>query len=536
MDEEAMKKGVNKKTKKHVETLSYPIALRTEHNEQIVKLLKIAQKVANQRLRQGYKSETLDELKESKKKAYKVLEPILKVNARKKLSSRLNRGVLEVVGRTLRAINDKRELFRHLLDLGSEPQKWNYKKLIKEKGIFAKAEYVKNIAEQTANFIEKNKSLPSDFIQLQKCPKIRKAMISYAPDDGQAIKIQQQDEDLRIELKVPTIEDSKEKQSFQWIKFSIPIPKHLQDKKAVSPDLRLANVHGQWLPILDYKVEVQKQAKQKSEYFLTVDWGTRKLVTVCVFDKQGHQITPPIFLQTAPLLKKLLRIRKEIDSLKSKRDKLHKKSNKFHKYNKEIAKRWSKYRHINTSLSHLAANFIVLIAQIYNCSSIYVEWLNSLKSKKQSNELNWIINTTVRQAVYSRTQYKAHLLGITFAKPLPPAGTSQYCPRCGSKGYHTKASDNLIVSKSGAWFRCDSCGFNADRDYIACCNLARKVLFGNSLKNQTKGVVYKKTPIPDSPTRQGTSPRELLSHNLSGWIDSVFLSPSKIIFAGTLKA
>ena len=62
--------------------------------------------------------------------------------------------------------------------------------------------------------------------------------------------------------------------------------------------------------------------------------------------------------------------------------------------------------------------------------------------------------------------------------------------------------------------------------YVAFCNLARKALYGNSLKLQHKGVVYQKTPTSDSLFRQSTShSRERLLHNLNGWKKSVFLRP-----------
>lgn len=551
MDTGAMKKeektsknkgNLSKETKKKgkrggVETLSYPIPLRCEHQEKIVRLLKLVQKVGQRRMRQAYKKEILDALKEKGKKAYKILEPLLEVKARKKLTSRLHRGVLEVVGRTLRSINQRRELFEELKSVSEDPEKWDYRKLIKAKGVYAKAEYVKNLAEQTINFKKKNEKLPEDFMELQGRPKMHNAMISYAPDDGQAIQIAREGKSLKIKLKVPQIVEAGEKQKWEWIELKVPLPEFLEEKKAVSPDLRLANIHGDWVPVLDYKVEVEVGKKQKSKYFLTVDWGTRKLITVCVFDKEGNQVSVPIFLQFDPLLGKLLRIRKEIDSLKSKRDKLNKKSTHWYKYNREIAKRWRKFRAINKALSHLAANVIVLIAQIYGCESIHVEWLKGLKSKNFSHLLNWIINSTVRQAIYSLVEYKAKLVGISFGKPVPPAGTSQYCPRCGAKGIHVKASDDRTPCKKGGWFVCCSCSFNADRDYVGCCNLARKVLFGNGLKNQSKGVVYQKTSIPDSLSRQGSSsPKGLLTRNLSGWKDSVFLKPRKYFFCGTLKA
>jgi len=525
-----------KALKGNIQVLSYPIPLRCKEEDRIVKLLQISQKVANNRLKKGYNKECLDELMKSKKRAYKVLEPMIKVKAIRKLPSRIHRGVLEMTGRTLRSVNVRRNLFQELLKLSDEPKKWDYRKLIEEKGIYAKSQYVKNIAEQTENFQKKHGRLPNDFLELQ--PKLRqqKAIISYAPDDGQAIRLKPEGKNVHIRLKVPSLEEETDlKQSWEFIEFKIPLPTFLQNQPISAPDLRLANIHGKLVPVLDYKIQCSIPNKEKSEYFLTVDWATRKLVTVCVFNYEGEQVSPPIFLHFKPILSKLLRIRSEIDDLKKKRAQFPRKSSSWKKHNREIAKRWRKFRAINKSLSHLAANIIVIIAQIYNCSTIHVEWLKGFKSKKNSKLLNWILNSTVREAIYSRVKYKADLAGITLAKPTPPAGTSQYCPHCGHKGIHTKSPDNHTPNKKGGWFRCQNCEFNCDRDYAACCNLARKVLYGNGLKNQRKGIVYKKVPISDSLSRQRNDLIGRLLYNLNGWKDSVFLRPRKLFFSGTLR-
>jgi transposase len=193
-------------------------------------------------------------------------------------------------------------------------------------------------------------------------------------------------------------------------------------------------------------------------------------------------------------------------------------------YNKEVAKHWNKFRQIQKQLSHLVSNCIVEIASIYSCDTIYVEWLKSLSCDSFSHEMNWGINSTVRQAIYDKVQYKASLAGIEFAKPIPAGYTSQFCPKCGKRGQHLKAPDKLKeIIKSGSWFYCPHCKYNADRDYVATQNLARRALFGNCF--QSKTFAYTTKVISDKLFRQSIEENSKLRHCLNGWKNKVFLRP-----------
>ncbi len=468
-------------------------------------------------------------------RAYKILESRTPRRWKARIPSRINRGILEVSGRILRTVNVRRELFNLLTKtFGENPDKWSYKKLIENQRTYIKSQYISNLAGQTENYRISEGEYPKDFWELQAAPSLHNPMLSYAPDDGQAIQIRKEKDHLDIFLKVIAYESQKSKPQWEWIKISVPLPHFLQPCDAVAPDIRLINIHGDLLPVLDYKIEIGGAKKRNTQYFLTVDWGVRKLITLCVFDKQGNQICPPIFLKFEPVQNKLLRIRTEIDHLKANRDSLPPNSSLWKKYNKEIARRWRKFRAIQKELSHLASNIIVIIAQLYNCSAIYVEWLKSLKSQKFGHSLNWLINSTVREAIYEKVAYKARLTGSELKRPVQPYGTSQYCPRCGKKGIHTKSPDHKEETKSGGWFLCPSCGYNADRDYVACCNLTRKVLYGN-LKDLSKGIAYTASPISDSLFRQSKLPRERLLRHLSGLKEVISLTPQRF-FCGTLRS
>ena len=84
---------------------------------------------------------------------------------------------MEIVGRTLRAINDRKEIFEELVVIEADPSKWSYKKLIKHKEIYKKSQYIENIKEQTINYILKNEKLPESYYDIQKTPELKQSII-----------------------------------------------------------------------------------------------------------------------------------------------------------------------------------------------------------------------------------------------------------------------------------------------------------------------------------------------------------------------
>jgi len=162
--------GKNKEQEKKQEPcheiLSFPLPIRQKGKEKIIETLVLAQKFTNEYLVHGYDEDVIYSLSESRKKAYKVLEPILSGKLLQKIPSRINRGILEVTGRTLRMITARKNLFDTLFEMDNNPDKWDYRKLIEEKEIYVKSQWVKNLQEQTNNFIEKECCLPRDFFDL----------------------------------------------------------------------------------------------------------------------------------------------------------------------------------------------------------------------------------------------------------------------------------------------------------------------------------------------------------------------------------
>ena len=518
-----------------MQTLTYPLAIYSSKNEQILHTLFFFRHVINFYLRQFAREEVLEGL-DDQGFAYKCLESRA-FQKRYYLPSRIHRGVLELVGRCLRTLKDRRALYALLHTLEADPEKWDDHLLREKHGVYRKSHYVENLKEQALHYLETHKSLPADYLEFAKTPQLSRGMISYAPDDGQAFKLEVADHTLHVCLKGLTQAFPRQRSDWEWIDFSVALPDRVTQTAftLASPDLRVCVLRGKRVPVLDFKIKVEASAQSTSKNFVTVDWGIHKLVTLCVFNEEGQQISRPFFLKCDAIQKKLLRIRQEIDHLKAQRAKWPKGSTKAKWYSREIAKRWHKFRQIQKQLAHLASNVIVEMAKLYNCSKIYVEGLGSLKSRFKSRTLNWKLNSTVRHQIYEKVAYKAKLAGISLEKPLHPAWTSQFCPKCGKRGHHVQASDRLEEpKKGGGWFYCPSCGYNADRDYVACQNLARKALFGEKLKGLSKAFVYTAKGISDPLFRQSISPCERLRYSLNGWKNSVFLRPVYLV-AGTLR-
>jgi len=83
-----------------------------------------------------------------------------------------------------------------------------------------------------------------------------------------------------------------------------------------------------------------------------------------------------------------------------------------------------------------------------------------------------------------------------------------------------------FATTNPSWFYCPHCRYNADRDYVACQNLARRALYGNKLKGLSKTFAYTTKVISDKLFRQSI-PKAFgkLRHCLNGWKNSVILRP-----------
>jgi putative transposase len=505
-------------------TLSYDICLPDEIQEPCLNTLDFLQPYFADLIKKFWTEDKLKDLLDSYNglQHWKLLEQ--KTDRPKEVPSRIWRGILDIAGRILLTQAERMDLFYFLADLTREEKEWSWE-LCKDNGRqYTKSNYVYLLQDNVRAYREEYDKFPDSYFDLVRCPVPRYGIITYAPDDGpatgQAIRYSLEDDILTVRLKV--FNGTK----WVWIEDSFELPETIMEKlndggKLVSPDLR--RDHKQ--VFLDVKIKVENESP-KGENIMVIDWGTtRKLLTMLIVTPEGEQISQPIFLKYRPILGKMKRIRSEIDHLYSVRSKHEKESDEYKKYSWHIAQNWNKFRNLQKELAHLASNTMVDLAMAYEVKSIYVEDLAQLSSWKFSRELNRLINNTVRSQIYDKVRYKGKLKGIKLERPVKAYWTSQTCPISGIRGkrYHTP---NRAERKGGGWFK-SKC-FSADADYVACLNLARRVLFGFSL-NHERRITYtvSSSDVLFRPRWEGISK---LRKALKGWNGTTTVTPVSVLY------
>lgn len=415
--------------------------------------------------------------------------------------SRLWRCILEGAGRTLRAQADRLALFDRLRPLLDDTALDDPNKLLslayalraELSGDFEKLGYVVNLLEQVADFYAEHERLPFSYFELQAKPQLKTPWLTLAADDGadkgQVYTLRVDQNQLILSFKYP--QDG----AWRWTPaLSFPLPEGLEPDTILAPTLRLKEVKGEApLVVLDFMIEDQTPPAQPTgDNLLAFDWGVRRLLTGVILNRAGEQLAPPTFVDIGRLAGKQARLRNQIDHLKAKRARLRKRDRI--QIEEELAACWRKYRAVNEAMAHFAANLLLIVALAWNCNLIAGEWLKSLKARKRQKHnhfrkvrsLNWRLNTTIRQLIWTKLEYRAKRFALGTTQ-VWPRGTSHECPRCGGPGITCKSPDHRHSSRFGHWFCClnPMCAFNGDRDYVAALNVGRRTLL-ESYPSDTK--------------------------------------------------
>jgi hypothetical protein len=432
---------------------------------------------------------------------------------------------------------------------------------------------LQNVVEQACNYFFQHDRFPSSYEELQPAPLLKVGMLTYAGDDGRE---KGQAYRLALDLDAGTarfrFRYPDEAGIWQWraVDTIIPLPaclkERLSDGELMAPTLREeCRADGERFAVLDFIIEVEKEelpAWESVERVLGADWGIHSLLTATAIDEHNEQVGRPFFLDTGGFDGRQARTRRQIDELKKKvasyeqeRDALpeeHAKrtwyTQRLALYRREIDRCWRKYERRNRALAHLASNVLLLLCQVHGCSLLAMESLKTLKSTGRGKGVrgrwrNYCNNSTIRGEIWRLLRYKCHLLGLRFHTEQP-RGTSHTCPRCGhaAKTYRSP-SDRDEAVKWGRWMFCDTCSYNADRDYCASVNIARLgVAYLTQMKQAGKARSCSiSDPLVKPVTYTGAGSALLLPSTssrarpscsgkfcyYSGWPDSIFLQSSQ---------
>lgn len=503
-------------------TRSYDYRLPKDIQADCLRTLDFLLPTENNLIEQLWSEDFLEQLKDNcnTKQVWKWLEP--QVKRPSNVPSRIWRGVLEQVGRILKTQADKQDLFYFLKGITTDESQWCWQ-LCKDNGRqFVKANYIYSLKEAVEGHKQKHDAkFPDNYFNITRCPKLKNGIITYAPDDGQAIRYDLEGNAFKVRLKVLG-----ENNKWVWKETAFDLPpivlQRLNEENGTmkSPDLRQRNGKV----FLDLKVETRvASTAENASNKVFVDWGTtRKLLAIILVAPDGVQLGPPIFLKYEGVFGKLHRIRQHVDHLKKtrKRAARRKDRRRWDRYTVLIGQAWNKYQELQKELAHLASNVLVDIAEAYDCDEIYVEDLSTLKATRFGRWLNRVINNTVRSQIYQKVQYKGQLKGIKL-KYVKAWGTSQTCPITGARGKRYLAPDK-DPKEGGGWFISDS--FSADSDYVACKNLARRVFFDFSLA-KAKALAYMERATLGKQFGRGVDGLRNLRKALSGWTSGAIVTP-----------
>jgi hypothetical protein len=362
---------------------------------------------------------------------------------------------------------------------------------------------LQSLIEQCCNFYLKNGCFPDFYEEMQAIPVLTVGMLPYAADDGgdkgQTYRLRPdlQGRSVSFAFRFPGETGTwarKWAEPEMMLALPDPVVTRLQAGAALAPTLReIHEPDGTRYAVLDFIVEAEVSVPTEWAEVARVlgwDWGVRTLVTATVLDLSGNRLAPPLFLDCGGFDGRQAHTRRHIDRLKSKVAKLEAQRDRFPLgdqrrepserkltvLRREIAHCWRKYEARNNDLAHLAANILLLLANVWEAELIAGESLKSLKSTGQGRDargrwVRWRNNSQIRGALWRCLRYKCHLAGIRLVWQHPK-GTTHTCPQCG-KPAHTYASPALSSPsiKSGAWLRCWGCGWNGSRDYAAAINI-----------------------------------------------------------------
>ncbi|MHA2306086.1 MAG: RNA-guided endonuclease InsQ/TnpB family protein [Candidatus Hodarchaeales archaeon] len=349
------------------------------------------------------------------------------------------------------------------------------------------------------------------YTQLVK-PHIWSFVLPFAPDDGQVIQHDWQDDVISIRLKLPITKSPVTRNEWAWHEFTLLLSRKLLPRiqpatsKIHQPTLRYLTLKGGLtLPFLEYawSSEFHCSSSLNKKRVLAADLGAINLTT-SVICEAGSQISPPIFWTAKnSFLHKLEQLYHHLIRLQKKLSRYPEVWLGQGKRKEEYACLFRKLNRYREQLLHLTSNHLIDTALQWHCQTIVLEDLRSYDPPKHLRKLSRKLSNWFRGALYDLLAYKAKRVGIKLTRVLA-WWTSSYCPRCGKKGSKIRDPESQIPLKEGRFFFCLQCQFSADRDYAGSLNIYR--MYQEQRQNRYRlqyatPVSYTGTGIP--PNRPG---------------------------------
>ncbi len=437
------------------------------------------------------------------------------------LPSRVRMGIAERIGRILRSQYKRMKCFNDCLKIMEiVGVNENESKLIKLLNLTFrsyknKPYYKKVLLLQNIRLIKNwQQKISIDFHMLSYCnivkPTIKNFVFPYGPDNYRELDYMVRNTSIWFKIRLPTTINSRSINDWEWIEGLIPIPEKLQKKINEStnqhpkkPRMITKTLKGgkeYFFFSFPWNFEKKKVVQKERTRALAVDLGLKKIATAVVCEKD-KQLSKPIYLKiTSKQYQHIERLFKHLQGISIQ---IKRKTGNHRKQQEEQARIYRKLSRIKHQLVQTTTTILIDKAKQWNCSEIILEDLRMFRPKKGLRKWSRRLNEWLHGQIAQILEYKTNEEGIKLLK-VTPWGTSIHCPRCtNTRGLKVTSPTILTPKKSGRWFYCPNCGFNADRDYNAALNIFRARFINyrkiKSLKD-TSPIPYMEIGIP-SPDR-----------------------------------
>lgn len=521
------------------QSYSLKIPQQREFRVQLDYLKDLIMQAGQHLLKRLWSEEWLDNLETSSKKAYKVIGEqqvqLIHDNQPFYIPSRIRRCIAEWVGRILRSQAERQKCYSDVLRIvqttGLEGNLDSLVRIVAQTLVKFESKYYRRalIRQSLRTFRRYHYRLGLDLIVLTRIPytqmvkpNIWSFILPYAPDDGQAIQLTCNKDELAIRLKLPKVSHPLDRHDWYWHSFSLTIPSKIY-QRVHSPPSITSRIHlptlryitlkgGMTLPFLEFAWTIEyKKSLLHDKRVMATDLGIINLTT-SVICEAGSQISPPIYWSPdKQLLRKIEKLYHHIMRLQKKLDRYPKQWLGQGKRMQERERLYQKLNHHRKHIIHLASNYLLQTALLWQCQTLVLEDLRNYEPPKNKRKLSRKLSNWVRGSLYEALLYKAKRFGIRI-KRVGARWTSTYCPRCGAKGQKIIDPSCKVAEKLGRYFSCPHCHYTADRDYIASINIYR--MYQEHLKKRfhlqfSKPVSYMGAGIPRN------RPRGALVHSFS---------------------